>query len=56
MKTQQAINMLQDYNTKLTDDNRFAISELLTAFELFRQHTLMRVTELESSAHALPRD
>ena len=56
MLTQKAIDTLLDYNTELDNDVRCEISELITEFELFRQHVLMRTLEIEAAANNLPRD
>lgn len=56
MLTQEAMDKLEDYNTELTLDDRGAIAELLMEFELFRQHAIFRVKEVEAAAHVLKRD
>lgn len=56
MLTQEAMDKLEDYNTPLTLDDRGAIAELLMEFELFRQHTIFRVKEVEAAAHVLKRN
>jgi hypothetical protein len=55
MFTQEAIDKLENYNTELTLDDRGAIAELLGEFELFRQHVIFKVREVEAVAHTLKR-
>jgi len=56
MLTQEAMDKLEDYNTKLTLDDRGDIAELLMEFELFRQYTLKLNQEVINQANNIKRD